>query len=166
MKESGLDMDKIRQAGNIGIMPAARYGSRFTTSKTQAIYDSYFKPEYAKAGMGDPRAFASYMTYLELARDWPAEKLGLPIVNKRKTPPYHCSASLGAGRNSLEKYAVVVANQDSSLLTEGGNADCFGDPEIWRKWFAEYGALPIKPFSPLADAQDPVRGLVSESKWR
>jgi len=156
MKQCGVDLAKMQKAGGFAIMPAARYGSRFTTSGVQSIYDRFFNPPYARAGMGEPRAFAAYMMYLELAREWPAEKLGLKLPKKQKNPPYHCSASLGAGRNSLEKFAVVLAEQDSSLLQEGGNADCFGDPELWRSWFAEYRALPALPFTALEGAKDPV----------
>jgi hypothetical protein len=156
MKYCGVDLDKVRQAGDIAIMTAARSGSRFVTSKTQGIYDNFFDPDYVRAGMGEPRAFTSYMNYLELASDWPAEKLGLKLGKKMKKPPYHCSASNGAGRNSLERYAVVVAEQDSSLLQEGGNADSFGDSELWRPWFAEFRALPALPFTALDQARDPV----------
>jgi hypothetical protein len=156
MKQCGVDLAKVQKAGGIAIMPAARYGGRFVTSKVQGIYDGFFNTSYARAGMGAPRAFAAYMQYLELAHEWPAEKLGLKLPKNQTKPPYHCSASLGAGRNSLEKFAVVVAEQDSSLLQDGGNADCFGDPEIWRPWFNEYSALPPLPFSSLEDAVDPV----------
>jgi hypothetical protein len=156
MKYCGVDLEKLRQAGDIAVMTAGRSGARFVTSKTQGIYDDFFDPAYVRAGMGEPRAFASYMNYLELASDWPAEKLGLKLGKKMKKPPYHCSASNGAGRNSLERYAVVLAEQDSSLLQEGGNADSFGDPELWRPWFAEYRALPALPFTALDQARDPV----------
>lgn len=166
MRHCGIDLKAIQQAGGIAIVPAARYGSRYTTSQVQNIYDDFFDVDYVRAGMGDPRGFGSYMTYLELAKAWPAEKLGLPLPENMTAPPYHCSASLGAGRNSLEKYAVVLAEQDSSLLQEGGNADCFGDAELWRKWFGEYRALPALPFTALDGAKDPVAVWYSDVKGK
>lgn len=156
MRECGVDAAKIRQAGDIAIMPGARYGSRFANSATQSIYDGFFDVDSVRTGTGEPRAFGAYMNYLELAREWPAEKLGLKLPAGRPEPPYHCSASLGAGRNSLEKFAVVLAEQDTALFQDGGNADCFGDAELWQEWFAEYRALPALPFVPLEDARDPV----------
>jgi hypothetical protein len=156
MRECGVDLAKVQQAGNIAIMPAARYGSRFTTSATQGIYDGFFDVDAVRTGMGEPRAFGAYMNYLELAREWPAEKLGLKLPAKETKPPYHCSASLGAGRNSLEKFAVVLAEQDTALFHDGGNADCLGDAELWKEWFAEYRALPPVAFQRVDSARDPV----------
>ncbi|MGC4005082.1 MAG: hypothetical protein QM811_19000 [Pirellulales bacterium] len=136
----GIDIDRRAGINGLPIIPDSRYGSRHTTEDDQATYDRFFDQENVQSGMGNPRAFAAYMNYQELARYWPIEKLGAGII-KGEQKPYYCSAVLAAGRHFLEKYAVVLAEQDTSLLRDGGNTDIFGDPEILAPWLAEYRAI-------------------------
>ena len=154
-RETGVDLDRLAKLDGLAVMPYSRYGARYTTAAEQEIYDGFFRTDNVHAGMGNPRAFSGYMTYHELGTAWPADKLGINVPQKGKVP-YYCSAVLPAGRNSLEKFAVVLAEQDTALLRDGGNTDIYGDPDLWRAWFAEFKALPAVPFTPLPAATDPV----------
>ena len=58
----------------------------------------------------------------------PYDKLGVKAKNY-----YYCSAVDAGGRNSLEKFAVVLADQDSSFLRDGGNSYVEGDPAVSRR---------------------------------
>ncbi len=151
----GIDIEQRASMDGLPVIPDSRYGTRHTTENDQATYDRFFDQENVRSGMGIPRAFAAYMNYQELARYWPLEKLGAGIP-KGEQKPYYCSAVLAAGRHFLEKYAVVLAEQDSSLLRDGGNTDIFGDPEILGPWLAEYRALPAVAFERHPNAVDPV----------
>ncbi len=151
----GIELKKRSTSDGLAVFATARYGCRETGLTEREIYDGFFDKENVQAGMCSPRGFASYMTYHELNTTWPADLLGIKMKNNEK-PPYYCSAVLAAGRNCLEKYAVVLAEQDTAYLSEGGNADSFGDPEIIKPWMKEYTALPALPFEKAAGSNDPV----------
>jgi hypothetical protein len=153
--EVGIDLDALKKTDGITLMATSRYGARNTTSGEQAIYDGFFDPENVATGFGKVRSFGAYMVYHELATYWPCDKLGVKGVEKGKMP-YYCSAVLAAGRNSLEKFAVVLAEQDSAILRDGGNTDMFGDAAAWREWFAEFESIPAAPFERVESARDPV----------
>ena len=150
----GIDLRKRATIDGLSIIPVGRYGSRSPGVSQRGIYDGFFMRDNVRAGMCPPRGFASYFTYMEMD-NWPADKLGIPPKDNGK-PPYYCSATIAAGRNSLEKYAVVLAEQDTAYLREGGNADSFGDPEIWKAWMREYSAIPLLPFDRAPGKNDPV----------
>lgn len=150
----GVDVSRFQTEKGLAVIPGARYGFRNLGVEAQSAYDGFLDPANVDAGVGTLRAFAAYMNYLELAGNWPADKLGVAV--KPREAPYYCSAALASGRSSLEKFAVVLAEQDTSFLRDGGNTDICGDPEIWNPWFAEYSALPALPFTPLQSARDPV----------
>jgi hypothetical protein len=89
----------------------------------------------------------------EPGKCFPLPKLG--VIFKKGTYAYSTQVD-GADRHTLEKFAAVLAEQDSAFLRDGGNSYVFGDPAIWRPWFAEYQALPAEPFTRLEEARDPV----------
>ncbi len=151
---SGVDIARVHKEDGLVIMPYARYGKRNLGIVAQQDYDGFLDPENVGIGKGETRAFSAYMTYNELAHSWPAEKFGVAVAARQA--PYYCSSAVAAGRNSLEKFAVVLAEQDSTLLRDGGNADICGDPAIWNEWFSEFEALPMLPFTPVDTARDPV----------
>ena len=148
----GIDLERLKSEDGIAVMPMSRYGSRNTTSSEQAIYDGFLDPENKAAGFGRVRAFSNYMVYHEIGHAMPYDKLGV----KTKGEYYYCSAVDGGGRHSLQKYAAVLADQDTAILRDGGNSYIFGDPDIWLPWFTEFNALPRKPFTPVPSAVDPV----------
>jgi hypothetical protein len=149
----GIDLKALAGMPGVAVMPVGRYGFRNTSVGDQATYDEFFNPDNVAVGFGHLRGFAAYMLYHEWYGGGPLPKLG--VILKSKTYCY-CTQVDGAGRHTLEKYAAVLAEQDSAFLRDGGNSYIFGDPEIWRPWFAEYQALPAKPFTRLEAARDPV----------
>lgn len=152
--DCGVDLERLHGEEGMAFIPYARYGRRNIGLKAQQDYDDFLDPQNVEAGMGVMRGFSAYMVYNELAQSWPAEKFGIAVPPRQA--PYYCSAAVAAGRNSLEKFAVVLASQDSALLRDGGNTDICGDPALWNPWFAEYRALPALPFERLESARDPV----------
>ena len=148
---AGVDLDKLGSEPGIAIIPTGSYGARNTTESEQANYDTFLNPASKAIGFGHLRAFAAYMIYHELGERMPYDKLGVKAKGY-----YYCSAVDAGGRNSLEKFAVVLADQDSSFLRDGGNSYVEGDPAVWRPWFAEFRSLPAKPFMPLESARDPI----------
>ncbi len=153
---SGVDSVARRHSDGLSLIPCARFGWRTPTVEGRAIYDEYFQKESTDGGMGVPRAFASYMNYHELGTTWPIAKLGIDLKEKGGHPPYLCSASVAAGRASLEKYAVVLAEQDTSYFREGGNADSFGSADVMGPWLARYESLPAVAFDRVSGKNDPV----------
>lgn len=154
-RECGFDLAGMRKAGGLVVIANGRYGFRNLGVGAQRSYDDFLDPENVGIGMTGVRAFAAYMNYHELATFWPAGKLGV-VLPKGKNPYYYCSAAIASGRNSLEKFAIVLAEQDSSFLRDGGNTDVYGDPEVWNPWFAEFRSLPALPFQAVEMARDPV----------
>lgn len=161
---AGVDLMARRHEPGLIFMPGGRYGSRSSSLRYQIPYDGFLSRENVDSGKGLIRAFASYMTYLEQATFWPAAKLGINVP-KGKKPPYFCTASLGAGFNCLEKYAVVLAEQDTTIFRDGGNTDMFGNPQFYKPWFDTFRALPAIAFKPLDDSLDRLavwHGVVDE----
>lgn len=153
---SGVDMARCRDSDGFAIIPAARYGARTPSVADRRNYDGFFREDSVSDGLGAPRAFASYMQYMELGTEWPAARLGFDLKAQGGHPPYHCSATIAAGRAGLEKYAVVLADQDSAYLREGGNCDSFVSPEILGPWLVEYERLPAVKFDRVPGKNDPV----------
>ena len=148
---AGIDTVALRTEPGIALIPNANYGSRNTGAAERAMYDGFFDQEYVDLGKGRERGFGAYMAYQELGGSMPFDKLGVVMKSF-----YYCSGIDAAGFNSLEKYAVALAEQDSDFLRDGGNSYIFGDPTVYAPWMREYNALPRVAFTPLAEASDPV----------
>ena len=156
-REAGVDLQARRDVEGLVMMPGARYGSRNTSMRAQEAYGGFLDRDNVQVGVGEINSFAAYMIYLELGTHWPAERLGVVLDDRHKgKPPYFCSASLAAGPASLEKFAVVLADQDTMVFRDGGNADTFGDPACWKPWFGTFCSLPKLHFHPMTGASDPV----------
>lgn len=153
---SGVDAVACREKDGISIIPISRYGSRTPSAGSRAIYDQFFMTESTEGGMCSPRAFAGYMTYMELGTGWPATKLGFDLSLRGGKAPYECSGVIAAGRAGLEKYAVVLAEQDTSYFREGGNSDCLGSPDIFGPWFSTWEKIPAEKFERAPGLNDPV----------
>ena len=152
----GVDAEKYRGSDGFSIIPISRYGSRTPSAGDRRIYDEFFRTDSTEGGMCTPRAFASYMTYMELGTGWPAAQLGFDLKEKGGKPPYHCSGVIAAGRAGLEKFAVVLAEQDTAYFREGGNSDCLGSPDVFGPWFAEFERIPAVKFDRVEGLNDPV----------
>jgi hypothetical protein len=82
----------------------------------------------------------------------PPQELGFPSQTK--------AIAMGAvinpaGRHSLERWALALAETDASYLADGGNGYTLGQP-LLRNFLQEYRYLPKTPFIPREDARDPV----------
>ena len=152
--ECGVDAARYETEDGLAVMPTGRYGSRAFSVEAQKTYDAFLDPNYIDVGMGMVRAFGFYFNYQEFGKGNPWKALG--YGTDEKTAPYYCAACDASGRNGLEKYAVVLARQDSGYVRDGGDNDPFCDPEILNPWFAEYSALPMLPFEKVQSARDPV----------
>lgn len=150
--ECGVDAAKLKTEDGLALIPYGRYGSRNLGLYAQKSYDDFIDPAYVGAGMGVVRAYAHYFNYQEFGRSNPWKSLGMSEADKA----YYCAACPASGRNCLEKYAMVLARQDSAFFRDGGDNDPFGDPAAMVPWCAEFEALPALPFDPVAQAQDPV----------
>lgn len=151
--EAGVDLKAWKKTPGLIFMPCGRYGSRSSAMQYQKAYDGFLDRDNVRAGMSQIRGFAAYMNYLEQAREWPARKLGINL-NENEKPPYFCSAALAAGRHSLEKYAVVLAEQDTTVFRDGGNTDIFGSMKYYKPWFDTFSTIPAMSFTPLDESLD------------
>tara|TARA_Y100001933_G_scaffold265281_1_gene339825 strand:- start:121887 stop:126065 length:4179 start_codon:yes stop_codon:yes gene_type:complete len=164
--EAGVDLDARKNEPGLVVMPGGRYGSRSIAMRYHKAYDGFISRENVEAGKGAIRGFASYMNYLEQSTEWPARLLGVKMKDKEK-PPYFCSAALAAGRHSLEKYAVVLAEQDTTFFRDGGNTDMFGSPQYYKPWFDTYRTIPAIAFEQVDTSLDQIaiwHGTVDKQK--
>jgi hypothetical protein len=131
------------------------YGRRADPA-THALLRSYITdPEKVRmlSVPGKPLAFLPNANYFEgTEATVPPDKLGFP-AQTRKT--WMSAVVNPAGRQYLERYALLLGNGDAAMLGDGGNAYTLGQPEL-REFLAEYRRLPAVPFQLRSDASDPV----------
>jgi hypothetical protein len=151
----GVDVARLKTEDGLAMMPVGRYGSRSFSVREQKSYDAFLDPEHVGAGRGLVRGFGFYFNYQEFGYANPWKALGF-TAGKNGQGPYYCSACIAAGQSALEKYAVVLAEQDTSFARDGGDNDPFGDPAALNPWLAEFEALPALPFAAVESARDPV----------
>ncbi|HEY3378081.1 MAG TPA: hypothetical protein VGL77_11370, partial [Armatimonadota bacterium] len=153
LREMGIDIDLLAKEPGIAIVPSAGFGRRDSSPETdQTVIDGILDPEHKALGFGFERAFNYGNAYFEVHERIPVDKLGFPDIK----PGGYCGAADGAGRNMLERLSVVLADQDSSTMYQGGLGYTYGQPEFMQEWLAEYKQLPKLPFTPLAEGRDPV----------
>ncbi len=153
--QCGVDVARLKTEDGLALFPVGRYGSRSFSVREQKSYDAFLDPEHVDAGRGAVRGFGFYFNYQEFGQAIPWKALGF-TPNKNGQGPYYCGACIASGWNALEKYAVVLAQQDSSFARDGGDNDPFGDPAILNPWMREFEALPALPFTAVESASDPV----------
>jgi hypothetical protein len=153
LREAGVDLDLLASEPGISVIPHGAYGRRFSSPTTdQIVFDPELDPANKALGFGRERAFGFFDTYFELHTAMPVDKLGLPMFQ----PTAFGAAADAGGRNALEKMAVVLADQDSSTIQDGGWGWIWGQAEYMAPWVSEYNQLPRLPFTPVAEARDPV----------
>ena len=153
--QCGVDVARLKTEDGLALMPLGRYGSRSFSVREQKTYDAFLNPEHVDAGRGMVRGFGFYFNYQEFGPANPWKTLGF-TANKNGQGPYYCGACIASGANALEKYAVVLAQQDTSFARDGGDNDPFGDPAVLNPWLEEFEALPALPFIAVESARDPV----------
>ena len=154
LKGAGIDAQMLSGVEGVSLVNSLHaYGRRYDVATTQGTRDNLLDPNVLKAFSPSDRKFMSYSRYFE-ANDVvvPPEKLGFgPATQKVWT-----SAVINpAGRNFLERYAVILAETDATLLGDGGNGYSIGQP-LLREFLQEYRVLPATPFTMRQDARDPV----------
>lgn len=151
--EMGFDLEMLARMPGIAIVPATSYGrgKTFTYLADQKAYDRFQTPENLKIGYNMTRAAAMGGAYQEWGPQFPLAKLGAPL------PRWHyCSSSASAGINALEPLAVILAEQDTMMMRDGGYPLLFGQRDFYINWMRAFASLPRKPFEPLPFARDPV----------
>ncbi|MFZ2653669.1 MAG: hypothetical protein WAX69_02020 [Victivallales bacterium] len=151
--EMGIDLERLSKEEGIAIVPGGGYGrgKSATYLAEQKAYDAFLDPKVKAIGYGKDRSFYFYGQYTEWGSEFPLKKLGDPLKNY-----WYTGASDAVGDKSLERLAVVLADEDTMFVREGGYGYTYGDRDIRGKWLQEFTALPRTPFVPLAEARDPV----------
>lgn len=149
----GIDPSMFAEDSGVTIMPAASFGRGKTRTylQDQEAYDEFLDPDYVSAGGGSLRSFAFNGAYQEWGTEFPLDKLGLPLKRWHYT-----TGSDAAGLNSLERLSVVLAEQDTMAIREGGYPLLPGRNDFFSDWMANYSALPRAPFDPVEGLRDPV----------
>lgn len=154
LREVGIDLNELAHTPGIAVVPTGTFGRRDSApvKDQQEVFDPLLDPAHKALGFGYERAFGYVNAYFEVHSRIPVNKLGFPEL----TPGAYCGAADGAGRHCLERLSVVLADQDSGVMFQGGLGHTYGQPKYFNEWLAEYTRLPKLPFEPLAGLQDPV----------
>ncbi|HEY3379660.1 MAG TPA: hypothetical protein VGL77_19465, partial [Armatimonadota bacterium] len=151
--EMGIDLNTLANEAGIAIVPVGGYGrgKTFTYLADQRAYDAFLAPENKAVGRNRERAFAFGNYYTEWGAEFPLDKLGDPIKNA-----HYCGASDAVGVNNLERLSVVLADEDTMAIREGGYGYYYGQRDVRGRWLQEFSRLPRLPFTALEIARDPV----------
>jgi hypothetical protein len=153
LREAGIDPALLSAAG-VQLVATGCYG-RHPAVDHRRMRDRLMDPAQlrALAAPGAQHAFLVGNYYFEASEPvLPPTALGYPA----DTPTGWISAVIApSGRHFLERYAVALAESDALLLGDGGNTYTLGQP-LLREFLREYRRLPDVPFTPRADARDPV----------
>lgn len=154
LREIGIDLAALRREPGIALMPQAGFGRRNSSpvADAKSVQDEYVDSVHKGLGAGRERTFGYGNAYFEVHTAVPIDKLGFPNLE----PGAYCGAAEAAGRASVQKFSVVLADQDSNLLRIGGLGYTFGQPQYYREWLAAYENLPALPFTRRPEASDPV----------
>ncbi len=153
MLEVGIDIDRLKAIPGITYVSRYRFNRAKSYSRTtdQSYLLPLFEPEHIKLGSSaDGRVFKISNGYFEPHSAVPVTKLGL---TKSKKYSFFASAQ-ASGHNMLEKLAVPLAEQDTSMFIEGGAQYMFLQDDICRDWLTAYKQLPALPFKRIIS--DPV----------
>ena len=153
-RETGLDVNMLKNYAGISLTPGHGFGrpksySRYTD---QTYMSTLGDAMNFSIGRGDTNSFMVGNLYFEGHRASPVRMLGL---NKCKKTG-HFAAAQAAGRNSLEKLSLPLAQQDTTWLIQGGARYMFPDDLQTRDWLTNYKQLPALPFKRSKTMTDPV----------
>ncbi|HEY3329827.1 MAG TPA: hypothetical protein VGK19_07395 [Capsulimonadaceae bacterium] len=153
VRETGIDSNLLAKTPGVALMPFGYYGRRNSTPVAdQQGFDRELDPEHKAMGMGHERAFGYGNSYFEVHEQIPIDMLGFPDLK----PTGYNGAADASGRTILERLSVVLADQDTSTMLDGGFGYVFGQPAAFNEWLGEYKQLPRLPFAPLESGRDPV----------
>lgn len=156
LREAGFDMRLLSKIDGLVVVNALHTYGRRADDYTNDLLRRYLTDRSALHLLDEPGKQAAFLptaSYFE-ATEMVAtpEQLGFP-ANTKKT--WMAAVVNPAGRNYLERFASILAETDTQLLGDGGNAYTLGQPEL-REFLDEYRRLPAVPFRPRSDARDPV----------
>ncbi len=156
LRGAGIDVAALTRVDGLMLIGGAAYGRRLAPlDQNQRNRDRLLEPASLNAmrapGQGGAFTFgAGYFEATEVVVPPPA--LGFPASVKAR---WMSGVVNPAGRHYLERWAVALAETDAGYLGDGGNAYTLGQP-LLREFLRQYRALPNAPFTPRADARDPV----------
>jgi hypothetical protein len=155
LREAGIDARMLAQIDGVVLVNALHaYGRRYDGPTTQGTRDNLLEPGVLRSlSPGRAGAFLSYARYFEATEAVvPPTELGFTGSTKQT---WMSAVINPAGRHSIERYAVELAETDATWLGDGGNAYTLGQPEL-REFLRTYSRLPARAFDSRADAIDPV----------
>ena len=156
LRGAGVDVQLLSRIDGVVLINALHaYGRVYADNTTQGTRDNLLDPRVLKS-MIEPNGSGKFLAYTRYAEantiPFPPQQLGFDS----KTKQTWMSAVINpAGRHSLERYAIELAETDASLLGDGGNGYTLGQP-VLREFMQEYRRLPTARFTPRKDARDPV----------
>ena len=157
LREAGIDTAMLGEIDGVELINALHsYGrNEADVLDTQVLRDAMLESGQPASlpGSGAPGRFLTGAAYLEITEAVAHPRsLGFP-ENTKLT--WTSAVANPAGRHSIERFAVQLAQTDAMLLGDGGNGYSLGQP-VLREFLAEYLRLPVERFSPRPDARDPV----------
>lgn len=154
LRDAGFDMDAMGKESGFEFFVSSGYGRAKTTSpvEDQEKLDQLLRNEKQLTSGDAGKSYLFGNTYFEVHKRVPVDKLGLPDLKPRS----YCGAAEAAGRMSLQKLAVVLAEQDSLNMAQGGLGYIWGQPEFYVPWLAEFTALPRVSFHAVKFSGDAV----------
>jgi hypothetical protein len=156
LREAGIDAKRLAKIDGVVLVNAYYgYGRRSDAATNALLHGHLRNPAVLQAlsAPGKPSGALPNANYFEATEAIvPPEKLGFPATT-RKT--WMGAVVNPAGRNYLERYALLLGQTDAPLLGDGGNTYTLGQPAL-RDFLNVYRRLPAAPFTPRQDARDPV----------
>lgn len=156
MREAGLDPRLLASIDGLVVINSLHLYGRRWNEKINAVLRDHLVSESSRNSLVGPDRMARYMTtavYLESLRNMaPPESLGFPKGTRRG---YTSAVGNPPGRLYLERFALLLAENDAVMLGDGGNAFTIGQPEL-REFAIEYRELPAVPFEQRSSSRDPV----------
>ncbi len=146
IREAGLDVKRLGAIDGVVLVNALHgYGRRFDQSTNQNLRGNLMDPSRSGAlSDGTGAAFLPYAVYFEAMQSVASnEELGFPSSTRRT---WMSAVVNPAGRNYLERFAVLLARHDALLLGDGGNTYTIGQPEL-RAFLSEFVRLPAERFT-------------------
>jgi len=156
LKAMGVDIDLLGKIAGLEVINALHpYGRRDTSRANQKLRDNLVDVGRLRmmAPGGRDANFFFTQAYMEATQAVaPNEQLGYP-----KDAPHGWMSGIAnpAAAQVNERWALALAETDAQLLGDGGNAYTLGQP-LTRAFLQEYRQLPKIPFTPRAEARDPV----------
>lgn len=162
LREAGFDTARLSSPnGALGLINAQAYYGRRLSLDTPA--QTAFYEQAGRDKLLDPATLSVFRTptvrehlfgntYFEANRVAVPAKVGLENV----APTGFVGVVNPAGRHFLERFAVALAETDANRLLDGGEGYVLGQDQYLRPFLREFCSLPAAPFTPRADARDPV----------